>query len=221
MKQSLLMMHPPTNLKWKVRSFLELIITSRVRHLVRWCCIIYQRQYIFDEKCELIPDGLEGICGYVTFPNKSKPLVSNIYRPPNSPISWLDKMNVLLENVGATKLEFVNTGDLNCELLKQSLENHTKHFVYKCEIHQLSQHIKKPTRIIPYSRTLFDMILTSNPNKIVEHNVKAVGIADHCLVYCVTSFKSHVPTERDMTIEIRYFKQFHIDDFILDLEHCS
>ncbi len=130
-------------------------------------------------------------------------------------------MNVLLENVGATKLEFVNTGDLNCELLKQSLENHTKHFVYKCEIHQLSQHIKKPTRIIPYSRTLFDMILTSNPNKIVEHNVKAVGIADHCLVYCVTSFKSHVPTERDRTIEIRYFKQFHIDDFILDLEHCS
>ncbi len=64
------------------------------------------------------------------------------------------------------------------------------------------------------------MILTSNPNKIVEHDVKAVGIADHCLVYCVTSYKSHIPTETHRTIEIRNFKQFHIDDFILDSEHC-
>ncbi len=47
----------------------------------------------------IIPHGLEGICGYVTF-NHQKVIVANIYRPPseNSNISWFDKMDTLLDN---------------------------------------------------------------------------------------------------------------------------
>ncbi len=120
-----------------------------------------------------------------TLPNKSKLLVSNIYRPPNSPISWFDNMNLLLDNFSATKLDFIITGDMNCDLLKQLIENHTKHFVYACESCQLTQLINKPTRITPSSRSLIDMIMTTNHDNILEHDVKAVQIADHCLVYCV------------------------------------
>jgi hypothetical protein len=65
---------------------------------------------------------------------------------------------------------------------------------------------------------IIDMIMTSDPNKIIEHGVKAVGIADHCLVYCVTSYKSCVPTQGHRTIEMRNFKNFNVDDFLLDLE---
>ncbi len=42
-------------------------------------CALYIRDHVvFNEKPELIPIGLEGICGYVTFPNKSKIIVCNI-----------------------------------------------------------------------------------------------------------------------------------------------
>ncbi len=124
----------------------------------------------------------------MTFPNKSKIIVFNIYQPPKLPISWFDKMNALVDNFSGTKLEYVITGDMNCDLLKHPLENHTKHLIYTCEVHQLTQLVNKPTRITPTSCTLIDMIMTSNPDKIVEHDVKAVGLADHCLMYCVMSY---------------------------------
>ncbi len=62
--------------------------------------------------------------------------------------------------------------------------------------------------------------MTTNPDKILEHDEKAVGTADHCLVYCVSSFKSQSPTQCHRTIELHNFKVFNINDFLLDLEQC-
>ncbi len=44
--------------------------------------------------------------------------------------------------------------------------------------------------------------LSTNHHKILEHDVKAVGLADHCLVYCVSSFKSQSPTQCHIIIEL-------------------
>ncbi len=63
-----------------------------------------------------------------TLPNKSKLLVSNIYRHPNSPISWFDNMNLLVDNFNATKLDFITTCDMNCDLLKQPIGKSHKAF---------------------------------------------------------------------------------------------
>jgi hypothetical protein len=147
--------------------------------------------------------------------------VSNIYRPPKQPINWFNKMNTLLDNFSTTKLDFIITGDMNCDLLKTPIDNHTKHLIYTCETHKLTQLVNKPTRITPSSLTLIDMIMVTNPDKIIEHDVRAVGIANHCLVYCVTSYKSQTPTQSHRTIEMRNFKNFNLDDFLLDLEQCD
>ncbi len=104
-------------------------------------------------------------------------------------------MDKVLDNFSATNLEFIVTGDLNCDLLKTPLDNHTKHFVYACQTHQITQLVNKPTRITPTSRSLMDMIMTICLDKIIQHSVMSVGIADHCLVYCVTSYKSHATTQ--------------------------
>ncbi len=61
--------------------------------------------------------------------------------------------------------------------------------------HQLTQLVNKPTRITPTSHSLIDMTMTTWPNKIIQHSVMSVGIVDHCLVYCVTSYKSHATTQ--------------------------
>ncbi len=86
----------------------------------------------FEQKSELIPEEFEGICGFVTFPKKLKMIVANIYRHPKQKINWFDKLDKLLDNFSATNLEFIITGDLKCDLLKNPLENHSKHFVYVC-----------------------------------------------------------------------------------------
>ncbi len=126
-----------------------------------------------------------------------------------------------LNNFSNTKLEYVLIGDLNCDLLKNRMDNHTKHFVYTCETHQLTQIIDKPTRITPNSRSLIDMIMTTNFEKIVEHNLKSVGSADNYLIYHVTSYKSQLSAQSHRTIEMRNFKNFDVDDFLLDLEQSD
>ena len=63
-------------------------------------------------------------------------------------------------------MEFIINGDLNGDLSKQPLENNTKHFVHTCESHQLTQLVNKPTRITPTSRTLIDVIMTTEPDKM-------------------------------------------------------
>ncbi len=88
------------------------------------------------------------------------------------------------------------------------MDNHTKHFVYTCETHQLTQIIYKPTRITPNSHLFIDMVMTTNSKMIVEHDVKYVGIADHCPVYCATSYKSQLSSQSHHTIEMRNFKNF-------------
>ena len=90
---------------------------------------------------------------------------------PDRPVAWFDKMNTLLDNFSDTKLDYVVNGDFNCDLLKEPIDNNTKHFIVQCETHQLTQLVNKPTRITPTSRTLIDVILTSSPDKVIEHDV--------------------------------------------------
>ncbi len=114
------------------------------------CCALYIRDnVIFNENPELIPQALEGICGTVTLPNKSKLLVVNIDRPPKVLINWFDQMNSLDENFSTTN----------------------KHFVFMCETNYLTQLVDKPTRITPDSKTLIDMIMTITPDTIVDHDL--------------------------------------------------
>ncbi len=184
-------------------------------------CALYVREnVIFEQKPGLIPEEFEGICGFVTFPNKHKMTVANIYRHPKQKIKWFDKLDKLLDNFSGTKLDFIITGDLNSDLLKNALENDTKHFVYACETHQLTQLVNKPTRITPTSSSLIDMIMTTCSDKSIQHSVMSVGIADDCLV-CVTSYKSHYATQKHRTIDMRNYENFNEDEFLRELAQCN
>ncbi len=65
------------------------------------------------------------------------------------------------------------------------------------------------------------MVMTINFEKIVEDDVKSVGIADHCFTYCVNSYKSQLSTQSNWTIEMSNFKNIDVDDFLLDLKQCN
>ena len=93
--------------------------------------------------------------------------------------------------------------------------------VRTCESHQLIQLNNKPTIITPTSRTLIDVIMTTEPQKIIEDTVISVFIADHHLVYCVFSYQSHTSTQTHRTKKNRIFKNFNIGEFCNDLNLCD
>ena len=57
------------------------------------------------------------------------------------------------------------------------------------------QMIKEHTRITKDSRTLIDVILTNNPQRIVSSGVNHIAISDHNLIYAIK--KIAVPTKNN------------------------
>lgn len=70
-------------------------------------------------------------------------------------------------------------GDLNCDLL-----NPASYILQDfCSAFNLTQIIRKPTRVTENSATLIDVILASNTNMVLDANVMPCSISDHDLVY--------------------------------------
>ena len=70
-------------------------------------------------------------------------------------------------------------GDLNCDFLNPAsyiLQDFRSAF-------NLTQIIRKPTRVTDNSATLIDVILASNTNMVLNANVMPCSISDHDLVY--------------------------------------
>ena len=118
---------------------------------------------VIDYKIEsdLSDADLEFLCIQIQNP-KTKPfLVSNWYRPPNSPIELSDKFEVLLGKIEAENIESNILGDINCNMLVSSPTNETRHFIELCKSYKYTQLIKEPTRVTSSSQSLIDLFLTN------------------------------------------------------------
>ncbi len=159
------------------------------------------------EQDDPIPSSLDGICADITLQN-AKHILLVLYRPPNLPIPWFDKYDMLLHNIEAENKELVVSGDLNCDLLKNPIEKHTKHLVFSCETHQFAQVIDKPPIVTPTSRSIIYVVIASNAEHIAEYDVISLGISDHHLTYCVISARPKHSVHKHRTIETRNIKHF-------------
>ena len=81
--------------------------------------------------------------------------------------------------------EFHILGDLNCNILTDTINQPTKKLREMLETYQLSQLITEPTRVTANSCTLIDHYITSTPEKIVRSGVIHTGISDHNIIYGV------------------------------------
>ena len=93
----------------------------------------------------------------------------NIYRPPDSPKylppDFNTRLQELLCSVTEESKETILLGDLNCDYLEVNTHKEVKEML--C-FHGLKQIIQNATRITKYSRTLIDVILSTNPKRIVK-----------------------------------------------------
>lgn len=149
------------------------------------------------------------ICDY-------KIVVGVIYRPPAYSVwDFLDQLESSISTCLPMGGNFVCCGDFNIDLL--DFES------YKCKLFNnflkdlgLLQIIRDATRVTRTSRTLVDLILTSEDSSACAAGVQSVGISDHELIHCTLSCPER---SRNLSFTFRDFKNMPLDDFYADL--CS
>ena len=170
-------------------------LTRRDRNRSSGGVAIYIRNTIpYVERSTIIPENVEAVCIEVRKPNAKPILISTWYRPPNSNSEILDSFEIFLQNIDKENKEIIITGDFNIDLMPSETENSTaKRLKELLNTYQLSQLIKKPTRITESTKTLLDLIIckTDDP-KTATTDVVELGISDHNLVYTLVERSEYV-----------------------------
>ena len=122
---------------------------------------------------------------------KSKPfLFGTFYRPPNSTVDTIDKIETSLDLATDTGIQDIFiTGDFNIDYIKSSNER----FKNIVKSYSLTQLVNEPTHYTENSSSLIDLILTTNPNLFLLHGVGdpfAGGeIRYHCPIFGIIKFQ--------------------------------
>ena len=145
---------------------------------------MYVRNVIaFKIRSDLSDPDLEFLCIEIQRPRPRPFLISNWYRPPNSPIDLFDKFEVLLAKIEAENVESNILGDINCDMMAVTPANETRHLIELCEVSQYTQLIKEPTRVTSITKSLIDLFLTNEPVKFATSGVSPIGCSNHSLIY--------------------------------------
>lgn len=105
-------------------------------------------------------------------------------------------------------------GDLNCNLLNSEGQD-SRALINFCHSYNLSQLIKTPTRVTESSKSLLDVILTSNVKQLQKAFVMQRSISDHDLVYVTLGLKKARP--KPVFITTRSFKHYKPNAFYNDV----
>ena len=139
--------------------------------------INYQRRY------DLEVAGIECIWIELLIFKSSSILVCIAYKPPDSSKyidkSFTTKFQDMISTTIVENKETIISGDLNCDYLVPRDHIEIKDII---KINGFKQLITKPTRITNTSRTLIDIIATTDSTKVVNSIVYANSLSDHDLV---------------------------------------
>jgi len=80
---------------------------------------------------------------------------------------WIEKIEDLLSNIVPTwEVMFVTTGYMNINMFNVS-DPLVSRYTGTLQSFNLTQHVSKPTRLTPTSRTLIDHLISNDPQKTV------------------------------------------------------
>ena len=110
-----------------------------------------------------------------------------MYRPPKSPVSFWDDLDISIDRALDVNKNIVLLGDLNETLFNDSLMNLRNVFF----INNLENVITEPTRVTQHSSTLIDPILVSND--LHTYNAGCIhvdsSISDHRATFTYIKFE--------------------------------
>ena len=112
-------------------------------------------------------------------------------------------------------------GDFNCDMIP-GLESNESHFGRRfrrilCS-YGLKNIINSPTRITSGSKSITDLIVTSQPAKVQTPGSIDLGISDHHLIFAVFKVARSNPTS--LVISTKKYKQVDKTQLSTDFEHA-
>ena len=125
-------------------------------------------------------------------------VINRLLLPPGTNVSFYDKLKTLTEPIWIKRNNFKPLGDFNIDLISkgnntESSEEPPYRFRRLLNMFSMKNVIKKPTRITGSTKTLIDLIITSDTSKIKNSGSYDSGCSDHHLVYAVTNLKKERP----------------------------
>ena len=136
---------------------------------------MYVRFSLFrnDLQCE----NLELLAIEISKPHSMPFLVTNLYRPPNSPaIAFTAFHDVyVIDKIDAENGELYLLGDINCDVSSESSDCNTTNLLNTCNIFNLSQVISELTRTTNTSKSLNNLCFTNLPDKVKASGVHSLG----------------------------------------------
>ena len=182
--------------------------------------VIYCKNRILcTRRDELEMDDLETMWLEVKQPgHKQTFLLCYCYRPPSEPQNWLLKFESCVERAMLENKELIVLGDFNYDLLRDSSNTSSKHWLELTNTLNLVQVITSPTRVTSTSKSLIDHVYSSVPDYIIETSVPSLSISDHYPVCVTRKISNAEPTGPLHTvINYRHDKHFSLHHFLQSL----
>ncbi len=138
-----------------------------------------------------------------------------VYNPNGKDGEFSNRLLNMLSKVSSSDSEMVLLGDLNCDFLPDVYTKEVSDLKFVCDLHQLQQQIRLPTRVTDHSKTLIDLYFTSNPELYVDCGVIQTSISDHYMIYAIRKGKPVKSVNN--VIDYRCYKNFNEESFLNDL----
>ncbi len=163
----------------------------------------------FKQNVDIHDDEVESIFVEINLPNTKPVAVGTIYRPPDSTVDYIDKLDELFQKCNIIYDDVYILGDFNLDIHKKyeckKVSNLSKNS-------QMCQLITDYTRVTENSKTTIDLIFVSRPELIISSGVHSLGLSDHSLIYVVRKHKQIKLPPR--TVRSRNFKNFDESQFV-------
>ena len=168
--------------------------------------IYVKNNLFFKPRPDLLVDDLEAVW-VETKLDQTSLLIGSFYRPPSSNINYWNLIEESIHKVNNTTQKFIILGDFNNDILT----NASPHLLQIMNRYQLTQYIKKPTRITESSQTCLDLILCQCPSIIVSTDVLPAVCSDHSVPYA--RIKNEVPKNQSFKRIIYNYNKLDIEKF--------
>ena len=162
-----------------------------------------------------IGNGIESI--WITVKQQDKlVIIGTIYRPPSANSVYYDDMLSEIQRAHDICSNVIVMGDLNYDYIND--DTLSRNPVFNIEmLFNMKQLIEEPTRVTVNTKSLLDVILTSDHESHDNTTVINTPMSDHDCVYSEYKLLKSLQKQKHKVISYRDFKKFDVNCFLEEL----
>ena len=168
-------------------------------------CVHIRNDVAYNRRTDLNSDTVEAVWIDILLP-KTKPILTGIcYRPPKDNNFYINLETILAPTVSFQN-ELLILGDFNINVSKGPECGLTRKLMSFMDTFNMTQIIKDSTRVTG-TKSIIDLIMVSDVDKISQQGVLPSGLSDHFIIYCTRKTVKSLLNKHHTTI-IRSMKHY-------------